>query len=133
MGNYSVQLLLPSRGEAIMTGEELNRKYRELCGWTFQSYRTGGRGNGGGFWHRPTGCSKFTIHSSCDCDGGRDLPTLHLDANLAIAEADRVFSREWAITVQRETVFFAGGIIKTRAITFCEAILKALIASKEHV
>lgn len=72
-----------------MSGEELNRKYHELCGWG---------------WYCSYG------HAKCDCKSGRywcncpprscshsmaadghshlsELPSLHIDANLAIAEA----------------------------------------------
>src|SRR5436190_3267256 len=72
-----------------MTGEELNRKYCELKGWTLTS------GVDYIFHHQPK-CNPAFAMPPCKCSGA--LPPLHLDANLAIAEADRVFTGGWEIT-----------------------------------
>lgn len=109
------------------TGEQLNEKWHTLHGWT----RPGRR------WHQPD-CGP-----NGNCKGYDELPALHLDANLAIEEADRVFSGGWAITrffydtpqEPRVRIWTTGrstnGLYGEGPHAFCEAILKALIATKE--
>ncbi len=108
-----------------MSGEELNRKYLEMCGWDLiepqflqnDTQRKTGIG-------RPRGTGTTQA-----------LPPIHLDANLAIAEADKVFGQWSADRTQRDVATFAAWssdlLAEGRGATFCEAILKALIAAKE--
>lgn len=113
-----------------MTGEELNRRYHELCGWLIA---LDGKGSPPAKYH----CE------SCQLSARKDLPPLHLDANLAIAEADLAFLNSdgkpdytlarnrngWHVErfIQTPTnygrqMWFDGSL--------CEAILKALIAAR---
>lgn len=106
------------------SGEQLNRKYWKLCGWI--------RSGNGGRFHSPA-CQRGEVN----CGGS--LPLLHLDANLAIVEADQVFTGGWEVT--RTGVFGINAYIERKRFegfvaedcdTFCECILKALIAAKEQ-
>lgn len=116
-----------------MTGEQLNRRYHELCGWRFESY-----GNGGGCWHHPNceGVKRGDDNHPASCHWM--LPALHTDANLAIAEATKVFGAEWFVGGISDTVkqyFVAPDMAvpfdRHIVTSFCEAILKAMIAAKE--
>lgn len=104
-----------------MTGEDLCRKYHELCGWRPKPYANPGFA-GATSWLKPGGGERWD-----------SLPFLHLDANLAIAEADRVFTSGWRLfrgvrfSIQTGTNAFD----VWTADTACEAILAALIAAKE--
>lgn len=113
-----------------MTGEELNRKYHELRGWRAEQNR------GYVFYHKPS-CVDEVGHSRCDCSGAP--PPLHLNANLAIAEARKVFPRGWTLKHDGgRTVYFVPRIEPPILATIgeddnpeCEAVLEALIAAKE--
>ncbi len=124
-----------------MTGKELNRKYHELCGWKksrqfMNEYRTETHD----FWHTPD-CNESTAHTvhfginAMDGSGCRShLPRLDRDANLAIAEADKVFANCWDSSRRAGQVFvstarFVGTFYADGDHAFCEAILKALIAA----
>ncbi len=110
-----------------MNGEELNRKYWELCGVYLDS------DHGKAVWR-----GKYLGH---DCTMS-ELPPLHLNANLAIAEAMKEFhGLHWNIKMHMKSamvdVYLAErgriGIHEegTGDYCVCEAILKALIAAKE--
>lgn len=116
-----------------MNGETLNTQYHKLLGWTFESY-----GNGGGFWHKE-GCKVRARSSTCKCGGHWILPNLTEDANLCIAELDRVFYiQAWRRV--RDTNTFAleawtdtggkVGYFKGDGATFNEAAIRALIAAR---
>ncbi len=111
-----------------MTGEELNRKYWESKGWEFNSISQR--------WH------SYNCRMDLENCGGK-LPPLHLDANLAIAEADKLNGHISISTVEDDAecevkgrhwnVMFESGEFKdwpdVCAANLCEAILKALIAA----
>lgn len=117
-----------------VTGETLNRRYHELCGWRFENYH-----NGGGFWHQRGDCKRVRLSPVCECGGGRVIPPLHLDANLAIAEACKMWPQTrdgWLLeSHQGETRLMAHEEPVTvhgeGPLAICEVILKALIAAKE--
>lgn len=113
--------------------EILNETYHELKGWWWESY-----GNGGGFWHRTpkTPTHKRSQMSSCVC-GGRLIPRLDTDLNLAVAEASKEFLMWHFYGHERERNRFVvlcwrtkedESICKGSGSTLNEAILKALIA-----
>jgi hypothetical protein len=121
-----------------MTGEALNRKYHELCGWTLAQHQWGG-----------VICLHWMPPGNTEivppCRQARDrqeasrqyLPALHLNANLAIAEARKVF-KEWSLKTFESHCFFVPRIeppiLACRGDGehgACEAILKALIAAKD--
>lgn len=120
-----------------MDGQSLNRKWHTLNGW--QVERASDRI---GRWHhlvRPDGSRRYSAIEPDVC--WRYLPKLDQDANLAIAEADRVFAGSWNACRDDAKVIFNGfrnepgfGYVgeATGQHAFCEAILKALIASKER-
>ncbi len=86
-----------------MTGEELNRKYWEMEGYWADKQQ-------GPTWF--------------------PAPPLHLDANLAIAEAKKTFN--WfRLAVEPDRVVFVRLEIAVEGKDICEAILKALIAAGE--
>lgn len=114
-----------------MNGEELNREYHEKLEWK----RTEVRNHFSGFadlrqWWRVPGGGEI-----------RDrLPNLHEDANLCIAELDRVFG-QWSISREHDgkywsLVYDQGEHSKAEypltyeGATFNEAALKALIAAR---
>lgn len=118
--------------EEQKTGEQLNRRWHELNGWTWVS---------GSMWHVPA-CAH--THAYDDCSGF--LPVLHLDANLAIAEALTVFKNGFQLIFGANNVAISvpwrtlpvGSImpsdvemLEADGKTACEAILAALIQSKE--
>lgn len=99
-----------------MNGEKLNREYHELLGWKARDseYRP---------WDPPPDRA----------DEGCELPELHSDANLCIAELDRVFKRwqSWSDDGGTDRVVIQGGTeVVGRGATFNEAALKALIAAR---
>lgn len=125
-----------------MTGEQLNRKYHELCGW---KYREGPHPYlhviDGPYWEAPGD------KPDGDRAGTTELPPLHLDANLAIAEIEKlgghlslstvegdadcpVQGRHWNVFVETNADFKEWP--EACAKTLNEAILKALIAAKER-
>jgi len=105
--------------------EELNRKYHELCGWRVERNPAA----------RPRGFHGLSEWWVDELNGHTSprLPALHLDANLAIAEADRVFSHHWSVDRlgNKFAAWSKETLISAEGATFCEAILKALIAAKE--
>lgn len=128
-----------------MTGEELNKKYHELCGWTLQRVKRCDPYPKSGWIYAwtPPGVERPEFGHEDKKLRDAELPALHLDANLAIAEADRVFV-EWLYRScpfksrhrinaywerNPETGFYRS--LEVTGATLCEAILKALIAAKE--
>jgi len=129
------------------TGEQLNRKWHELNGWRVE--RATDRV---GQWHhlvRPDGSFRYSAIEPDVC--WQYLPKLNLDANLAIAELRKLVPNYgfhlgdmhdgvrgcWCVLIKLPSVVasfykpfcaFNGG---KGPHAFCEAILKALIASKE--
>lgn len=133
--------------KATCSGEELNRKYWELCGWKLRkAYVSEFRSETWQVWHAPD-CNEYeqhTVHFGIGSEPGNctaKLPPLHLDANLAIAEADKVFvnskgvpyydlyrdADQWAFDDCNDEKLYHG--VGQHAL--CEAILRALIAAKE--
>jgi len=122
-------------------GEQLNELYHGLNGWWWESY-----GNGGGYWHNQPHPGKRKRGDECDCKNARLLPRLHTDANLAIAEAKRVFTYDFEIhfDVVKEMCLFTGQIKRNSPGVdrfngdgdgehdVCEAILEALIAARRR-
>ena|SRR3990167_7151336 len=109
-----------------LPGEALNRRYWELRGWTCCTIQCG-------YGMRPG--IKY------DSDKLQPLPALHLDANLLLAELDRVFAADgkpyYDLYRDSDTWTFDPCDCKSDAQcaigehAFCEAGLKALIAAKE--
>ncbi len=110
-----------------MTGEELNRKYWELKGWSIQ--RWGPKKND--YWDLINPEGEKVVHSWPLHLVWSQLPQLHLDANLAIAEADKHFRQVYELLrgvngwTFRENV--NARIFKDATPSL--AILKALIAA----
>lgn len=124
----------------MSAGEDLNRRYHELCGWKVEQR--------GGYEH----CQYFFLidekgeprskpNEGCHSSSlWLAAPPLHLDANLAIAEADRVFVLPACKKPDYTLYRGVGGWGLDSAVlnshpfgeTFCIAILKALIAAKER-
>ena len=121
-----------------MTGEELNRKYWELCGWTIERESHDSVYKGWYYCLAP-GVTKSSQKALWCSDLkwllSRHLEPLHLDANLALAEASKIFPlwkvEQWDGFVQFDamgygpTKYYSGQSV-------CEVILKALIAAKEQ-
>jgi hypothetical protein len=120
-------------GETNVTGEEnsdsgeaLNKKWHELEGWQLE-HRHG--------WGNPIWIRRLSLEWA---ESAIDLPALHLDTNLAIAAANRVFKAGWFIEHYPDAegqydYKFEPEEASTgyRGATPCEAILIALIATKE--
>ncbi len=97
-----------------MTGEELNRKYWELRGWR-KFY------DPGSIWVNPE--PQRTDYAKEPVNQLRELPPLHLDANLAIAEARKKHPL-WSCTcLDGKFEFWVGGSCG-RGLTFGEALLE---------
>ncbi len=109
-----------------MTGEELNRKY-----WHLKT----GRQYGHDGMHAGTGELHCPIHLHHHHDEFCEPPALHLDANLAIAEAEKVLLK---FVIDRQLTQYRVGFVQARhehvstAPSVCEAVLKALISAKEQ-
>lgn len=107
--------------------EELNWKYHELCGWKIEPFENYGYDLIAPDGKRPLGRA-FPMREVL-----ARMPKLHLDANLAIAEAVKVLGSGFDVR------FFADGAAQlgkgdycTGEHAFCEAILKALIDAKHR-
>ena len=118
-----------------MTGENLNRRYHELCGWTIKK-ATSGKGITWFYLVRPD--KGLCGNSMPDHLAWAGLPKLHLDANLAIAEADRVFLFDGQ---PRYQLIMEDGLWYIKApqqptgkgnASLCEAILAALIKARQQ-
>ncbi len=94
--------------EKHMTGEELNRKYWELCGYKF--------------WKLGPAYLNRIVMQKANAVAWKDVPPLHLDANLAIAEARKKHPL-WSCTcLDGQFEFWVGGSCG-RGLTFGEALL----------
>jgi hypothetical protein len=103
------------------SGEALNKRWHELEGWQLE-HRHG--------WSNPIWIRRLSLEWA---ESAIDLPALHLDANLAIAAANRVFNKDWSIEIYPDKVAIYDGREECVAVggNVCLGILKALIASKE--
>ena len=106
-----------------MTGEELNRKWHVMNGLKLDEVHDG--------VYHPCACGLVYAKGGGKYLERIEVSALHLDANLLIAELDRVFSRGWSCerTPFTFSVWGPRGHAMGSADTFCEAGLAALIAS----
>ena len=112
-----------------MTGEELNRLYHELKGWTMRSMIDSG-GDRMVVWVGPDGDeTNYKWNLAC----------LNTDANLLIAELDKTFLYEWSITRETPKIVECFGLqsagpydFRGLGTTVCEAGLRALIRFQQQ-
>lgn len=102
--------------------EALNTQYYELLGWKSEHI-------GGGF-------AALGWRLSNSGERRSELPRLHEDVNLCIAEADRVFDSDWWLTRRPKEFQFVSRTlveldVRPTGETANEAILKALIAASK--